>query len=100
METTQQPVRNEAELALRLCTLPEFSASVYAAIKTGLYAEPFFSDVRVKDIAEELVTSTAAVRAAVKHLIDEGLVYTENYDGNNWNRVFIHTYEHDRFEVI
>lgn len=93
-------VTNSEECKARLAELPEFSAKVYAAIHSGLYAEPFFSDVRVIDVAEKLNVAPRAVNAAVGHLIEEGLVYTENFDGNNWQRVFLHTYEHDEFNVI
>lgn len=96
--TKKSPVTNIEEVKARVAELPEFSGKVYAALKADLYAEPFFSDVRVIDIAEKLNVTPRAVNAAVGHLIEEGLVYTEDCDTNNWQRVFLHTYEHDEFQ--
>lgn len=95
-----KPVANNTELNERLAKLPAYSQTVYTAIKAGLYAEPFFSDVTVEDIATATTSTTTAVRGALKHLIEQGLVYTEQYDANRSKRIFLHTYEHDNYNVI
>jgi hypothetical protein len=100
MKNKKPRVANLEECQARLAELPEFSAKVYEAIHSGLYAEPFFSDVRVEDVAKKLNVAPRAVNAAVGHLIEEGLIYTENFDGNDWKRVFLHTYQHDQFHDI
>lgn len=96
------PVTNIQECNERIATLPEFSAKVYSTIKAGLYAEPFFSDIEVVDIAKTLGVSPMAVNASVGHLVEVGLVYTEVWGGNqapgSAGRCFLHTYEHDEFE--
>lgn len=100
MNSTHNPVKNETELQARLASIPEYSARVYATLKGELYAEPFFSDVTVKDLAEKMNESTQAIRGALALLTTEGLVYSEQYDANNNKRIFLHTFEHDQFQVI
>jgi DNA-binding MarR family transcriptional regulator len=101
---TQARVTSDSEVAERLATLPEFSRSVYAAIKAGLYAEPGFSDVTVADVAERLGCAPLAVNAAVGRLIEAGLVNTEEYERKTMRGartvtdIFLHTYEHDRYQ--
>lgn len=112
MNSTQQPttgynqrepkfrVTNNEELQARLASIPEYSARVYATLQSSLYAEPFFSDVTVKDLAEKMGESTQAIRGALALLTTEGLVYSEEYSANYRTRIFLHTFEHDKFQFI
>lgn len=86
-----------AELDARLAKLPEYSRMVYAALQGMMYAEPMFSDAKVPDVCLRMAgtpttgnwsTKSEAVRAALGHLIGEGLVWSE---AEGW----LHTYEHD-----
>jgi len=64
--------------------LPEFSTKVYEAIgELLLRCEDGFSDVVPQDIASKLDVSVMAVNAAIGHLIDAGLVETEDYQSIN-----------------
>ena len=85
------------ELDARLGALPEYSRMVYAAVQGMVFGEPGFSDVKVPDVCMRMAgtpnprgwsTKSEAVRAALGHLIREGLVWTET---EGW----LHTYEHD-----
>lgn len=100
----QEPVKNIEEVQQRLAELPEFSQQVYATIKAGLYAEPFFSDLRSIDVAKKMNVKPVAVNAALGHLIAAGLVYTEEFvsvvEFFERRSNFIHSYEHDDFERI
>ena len=102
MNSTQTtPVKNDAELQERLSTLPAFSKDVYDTLHAALYAEPFFSDVTVNSLAAEMVETTERVRAALKHLMACGLVYSEDFDnGYGKKRIFLHTHQHDGYEII
>jgi len=101
MNSTQlTPVKNDAELQERLNTLPAFSKDVYDTLHAALYAEAFFSDVTVEDLAKTMVETTEAVRAALKRLMEAGLVYSEHYNANRRTRIFLHTYQHDKYEVL
>jgi hypothetical protein len=83
-------VSTAAKLNAALAALPEFSRKVYEAIHAGLYAEPGFSDVNASDVARWLKCEGLAVNAALKHLVEAGLVYTEGEGRDRW----LHTYEH------
>lgn len=99
--SNNKPAENKEQVTERLAALPEFSQSVYAAIHKSLYAEPYFSDVTVRDIAKGLGVKPVAINAAVGHLIDAGLVLTELFDnGYDKPRTFLHTYEHDEFQLL
>jgi len=99
MTTTKTaPATTIEEVTARLAALPEFSATVYAAIKGGLYGEAFFSDLTANKIAAKLSVKPVAVNAALGHLIGEGLIYTESAEVNGKWFDFIHSYEHDNFK--
>lgn len=96
----QSPVKNQQEVVDRLSKLPEFSQNVYAEIKKALYAEPFFSDVKVEDIAARLQVSVFSINSSLSHLMDAGLVYSEEFNSNRRTQIFLHTYEHDEYQII
>lgn len=88
-------VTTSQELMDALAGLPGFSTDVYECIKRKLYAEPNFSDVTVADVAKALQVKPVAVNAAIKNLMDVGLVTTEDWESNGRTRCFLHTQEHD-----
>jgi predicted transcriptional regulator len=71
----------KSEQLAAIKSLPEISAKVFLALLDGLYAEPGFSDVDVKDLAKMTKLTVAQVKGAVGHLVNEGLVYTFRMDG-------------------
>lgn len=93
-------VKTPEELSAALKALPKFSRNVYDTKHGKLYAEPGFSDVTVKDVATTLGCTQKAVNAAIKHLLEVGLIWTYEFDcvGNAKGMIVLGTYEHS--EVI
>jgi len=84
--------------------LPEFSSQVYHWLLTqGWYnfdGESGFSDVDAKDVADALSCKVLAVNAAIGHLIETGLVFTEPYEnfgtkkvGRTFKNVVVDTFQ-------
>lgn len=75
--------------------LPDFSSSVYVwLIEDGLQAEPGFSDVVTKDIAEGLDVTVDQVKGALSHLHSVELTDTEDWRANGLRQEFIHAEHH------
>lgn len=55
----------------------------------GLYAERGFSDVRVKDLADD-ITDRPRRRGVIGSLVKRGLVMVEDCDVNGMDRQFLH----------
>lgn len=60
--------------------LTQLEAQVLESLINGLYAEPGFSDVDAKDIAEWINTPIKSVRGAVGSLVKKGVVSIESTD--------------------
>ena len=56
----------------------------------GLYAEPGYSDVDVKDIASELSISTKIIRGALGSLVKKGIVTIDTND-SGYDIIYLNT---------
>jgi DNA-binding MarR family transcriptional regulator len=60
--------------------LTELESKTLQSFVDGLYAEPGYSDVDAKDIAEELGISTKIIRGALGSLVKKGIVTLDEND--------------------
>lgn len=72
-------------------TLPLTSTQVLLTLLNGLYAEPGFSDMDVKDIERTLEMDQKVVKGAVGHLTKLGLISPDHVKVNNVMRYFLYT---------
>ena len=61
--------------------LTELESKTITAFIGGLYAEPGFSDVDVRDLSSELEISTKVLRGVLGSLVKKGIVSIENNGG-------------------
>ena len=62
--------------------LTQLETQVLTCLIDMLYAEEGFSDVEVRDIANEIKVTSKSVRGAVGSLVKKGIIYTE--ETNTW----------------
>lgn len=60
--------------------LTELESKVLESFISGLYAEPGYSDVDAKDIADELGISTKIIRGALGSLVKKDIVSLDEND--------------------
>lgn len=95
-----EKVKSIKEVEERLAKLPAFTQSVYKELKSALYAEAGFTDVTSCDLAKSMSVKVQAVDAALGHLYQNGLAWSDTYkhdsgDGKGYiNTTWLQTYEH------
>ena len=80
--------------------LTQLEAQVLKSLINGLYAEPGFSDVDAKDIAEWISTPIKTVRGAVGSLVKKDVITIEN-NGAGYEIIYLnpeHYYLHPEWK--
>lgn len=62
--------------------LTELETSFIGWLIKALYAEPGFTDVDIKDMAEYMKISVPSAKGVLGSLVKKGIVQTERYDAN------------------
>jgi hypothetical protein len=63
--------------------LTELESKTLTAFIGGLYAEPGFSDVDVRDLSKELEISTKVLRGVLGSLVKKGIIFVDDNGGSD-----------------